>query len=61
LKADNDRAETRRILEISTGNDVMIGGGIYGQKGFIGCLKQITIDGDYKPPSDWTSQVKINI
>ena len=33
LKVDNDRAETKRILEFSTGLDYMIGGGIYGQKG----------------------------
>ena len=36
LSIDNEKAETKRILDISTGPYYMIGGGIYGQKGFIG-------------------------
>lgn len=55
LILDNDRAETRRILDFSTGIDYMIGGGIYGHRGFVGCMKQITIDGDLRPPTDWTA------
>jgi hypothetical protein len=31
LSIDNEKAETKRILEISTGPYYMIGGGIYGQ------------------------------
>jgi hypothetical protein len=36
LAIDSEKAETKRILDISTGPYYMIGGGIYGQKGFIG-------------------------
>jgi contactin associated protein-like 2 len=38
------------MLDISTGPYYMIGGGIYGQKGFVGCMRHITIDGNYKLP-----------
>ena len=31
----------------------MIGGGIYGVTGFIGCMRHIQIDGNYKLPTDW--------
>ena len=55
LKVDNDKSETRRILDFATGTDYMIGGGIYNQKGFVGCIKQISIEGDYKPPSKWNA------
>ena len=55
LILDNDRAETRRILDFSTGIDYMIGGGIYGHRGFVGCMKKISIDGDLRPPADWTA------
>ena len=34
----------------------MIGGGIYGSAGFIGCMRHITIDGNYKLPSDWKDE-----
>jgi contactin associated protein-like 2 len=50
LSIDNEKAETRRILDFSTGPYYMIGGGIYGTKGFIGCMRHITIDGNYKLP-----------
>ena len=33
-----------------------LGGGIYGEAGFIGCMRHITIDGNYKLPSDWKDQ-----
>jgi len=28
-------------------------GGIYGSIGFIGCMRLITIDGNYMLPTDW--------
>ena len=34
----------------------MVGGGIYGTAGFIGCMRNITIDGIYLPPSDWKEE-----
>ena len=39
-----------RILQIATGSYYMIGGGIYDSRGFIGCMRQIRIDGNYKLP-----------
>jgi hypothetical protein len=32
------------------------GGGIYGTPGFIGCMRRITIDGQYKMPIDWRGE-----
>ena len=37
LSIDNEKAETKRILDFATGPYYMFGGGIYGQRGFIGC------------------------
>ena len=54
LIVDNDRAETRRLLDFSTGVDYMVGGGIYGNRGFVGCMKKISVDGDFRSPIDWT-------
>lgn len=56
LIIDNEKAETNRILDFSTGPYYMIGGGIYGQTGFIGCMRHITIDGNYKLPGDWKNE-----
>jgi hypothetical protein len=35
---------------------VSTGGGIYGTPGFIGCMRRITIDGQYKMPIDWRGE-----
>ena len=56
LTIDSEPMETKRILNIATGPYYMIGGGIYGEAGFIGCMRHITIDGNYKLPSDWKDQ-----
>ncbi len=56
LTIDRDPAETVRILNIATGAYYMIGGGVYGEAGFIGCMRHITIDGNYKIPSDWKEE-----
>ena len=53
LTIDRNPMTTVRLLTISTGPYYMIGGGIYGEDGFIGCMRHITIDGNYKLPSDW--------
>lgn len=34
-------------MEFSTGQSYLIGGGIHGEKGFIGCMKNITVDDNY--------------
>ena len=44
---------THRIIEIRTGAYYSIGGGLYGHAGFIGCMRRIVIDGQYKPPTSW--------
>ena len=44
---------THRIIEIRTGAYYSIGGGLYGHTGFIGCMRRIVIDGQYKPPTSW--------
>ena len=56
LTIDSEPMETTRILNIATGPYYMIGGGIYGAPGFIGCMRHITIDGNYKLPSDWKDE-----
>jgi len=56
LTIDSEPMETKRILNIATGPYYMIGGGIYGSAGFIGCMRHITIDGNYKLPSDWKDE-----
>ena len=56
LVIDNEPMETRRILNIATGAYYYIGGGVHGVPGFRGCMRNITIDGNYKLPSDWTEQ-----
>jgi hypothetical protein len=35
-------------------------GGIYGTAGFIGCMRLITVDGNYMLPTDWKLGVNIN-
>jgi len=35
-------------------------GGIYGTIGFIGCMRLITIDGNYMLPTDWKLGVNID-
>jgi len=41
---------SRRLLDVSTGPYYLFGGGIHGQRGFMGCMRHITIDGNYKLP-----------
>jgi len=35
-------------------------GGIYGTIGFVGCMRLITIDGNYMLPTDWKLGVNID-
>lgn len=66
FSVDYRPAVTSRLININTGlyyyiggvkNDMKIGGtksgGNYGYKGFIGCMRLITINGNYKIPMDW--------
>jgi len=37
--------------------DLNLTGGKAGTRGFIGCMRRISIDGNYKPPTDWKDNV----
>ncbi|EEB13815.1 Contactin-associated protein 1 precursor, putative [Pediculus humanus corporis] len=56
LEIDGVAMTTNRLLSMSTGPYYMIGGGIHGQEGFIGCMRMISVDGNYKLPTDWTKE-----
>lgn len=34
-------------------------GGVYGVPGFVGCMRLISIDGNYKLPTDWKEDVSL--
>ena len=53
---DNEPMETQRKLDISTGPYYWFGGGLHGEPGYIGCMRNITINGNYKIPSDWKDE-----
>ncbi|XP_044727167.1 neurexin-4 isoform X2 [Chrysoperla carnea] len=56
LNVDNQPMRTVRNLKITTGSVYYIGGrkasGI-SDRGFVGCMRLIIIDGNYKLPTDW--------
>jgi len=54
LTVDHNPMVTSRLIEVRTGPYYLFGGGLYGDPGFIGCMRRITIDGVYKMPIDWT-------
>ncbi|BES95349.1 Hypothetical protein NTJ_08158 [Nesidiocoris tenuis] len=58
LTVDNRPMRTTRKLEMTTGSYYLIAGGITGarQKGFVGCMRMISIDGNYKVPTDWKTE-----
>ncbi|XP_076761848.1 neurexin-4 isoform X1 [Xylocopa sonorina] len=55
LNVDGTPMRTKRMLEMVTGPVYMIGGvtGIESNRGFVGCMRMISIDGNYKLPTDW--------
>ncbi|XP_071445509.1 neurexin-4 isoform X1 [Hetaerina americana] len=56
LNVDGRPMMTERLLSMTTGALYLVGGGVYGNKGFVGCMGQITIDGNYKLPTDWKEE-----
>lgn len=55
LDIDQRPMRTTRILSMSTGGIYLIAGGKAkdGFGGFVGCMRMISIDGNYRIPSDW--------
>ncbi|CAK9800818.1 Nrx-IV, partial [Anthophora quadrimaculata] len=58
LNVDGTPMRTKRMLEMVTGPVYMIGGmtGIENNRGFVGCMRMISIDGNYKLPTDWKEE-----
>ncbi|XP_026281796.1 neurexin-4 isoform X1 [Frankliniella occidentalis] len=56
LSIDNQPMRTSRLLRMATGLHYFIGGGVYGTPGFVGCMRKISIDGNYKLPTDWKEE-----
>lgn len=53
LNVDGRAMRTTRLLSMTTGSKYMIAGGVYGNVGFVGCMRMITVDGNYRLPTDW--------
>uniref|UniRef100_A0A8D8V989 Neurexin-4 n=2 Tax=Cacopsylla melanoneura TaxID=428564 RepID=A0A8D8V989_9HEMI len=53
LNVDGRAMKTTRLLQMSTGAVYMIAGGVHGTIGFVGCMRMITVDGNYRLPTDW--------
>ncbi|XP_076625166.1 neurexin-4 isoform X4 [Colletes latitarsis] len=58
LNVDGTPMRTKRMLEMTTGPVYFIGGvtGIESNRGFVGCMRMISIDGNYKLPTDWKEE-----
>ncbi|XP_053986437.1 neurexin-4 isoform X1 [Hylaeus anthracinus] len=58
LNVDGTPMRTKRMLEMTTGSEYFIGGvtGIESNRGFVGCMRMISIDGNYKLPTDWKEE-----
>nr|CAD7438043.1 unnamed protein product [Timema bartmani] len=59
LTVNNRPMKTVRLLSMTTGTVYMVGGGLYGTKGFVGCMRMISIDGNYKLPTDWKEEASL--
>lgn len=56
LTIDSRPMKTTRAIQITTGSVYMVAGGVYGTPGFVGCMRLISIDGNYKLPTDWKEE-----
>lgn len=59
LNVDGNPMRTTRLLDMLTGSVYLIGGGRQGNirnRGFVGCMRMISIDGNYKLPTDWKDE-----
>ncbi|XP_015181762.1 PREDICTED: neurexin-4 isoform X4 [Polistes dominula] len=58
LNVDDRPMRTKRLLEMITGPIYWVGGmsGEESNRGFVGCMRMISIDGNYKIPTDWKEE-----
>ncbi|KYM97578.1 PREDICTED: neurexin-4 [Cyphomyrmex costatus] len=58
LNVDGRPMKTERLLSLITGSYYFVGGtiGSESNNGFIGCMRMISIDGNYKLPTDWKEE-----
>lgn len=58
LNVDGRAMKTERLLDMITGSFYWVGGmtGEDSNRGFIGCMRMISIDGNYKLPTDWKEE-----
>ncbi|XP_075164291.1 neurexin-4 isoform X1 [Haematobia irritans] len=54
LDIDQRPMATTKNIQISTGRLYYIAGGMEKNNGFVGCMRLILVDGNYKLPKDWT-------
>lgn len=55
LDIDHRPMRTTKLLSLDTGSYYFIGGG-KNREGFVGCMRLITVDGNYKLPNDWSPE-----
>uniref|UniRef100_A0A1B6CD05 Neurexin-4 n=2 Tax=Clastoptera arizonana TaxID=38151 RepID=A0A1B6CD05_9HEMI len=53
LSVDNRPMKTTRVLTMTTGAEYLVGGGKISDPGFVGCMRMISIDGNFRLPTDW--------
>ncbi|GBP09577.1 Neurexin-4 [Eumeta japonica] len=56
LSIDYRPVKTIKKLKFLTGGTYYIAGGITPPRGFIGCMRRIAVDGNYRLPSDWKKE-----
>lgn len=62
LHLDGVPSITTRLFSLETGSEYLVGGGVYGMRGFIGCMRYLYIEGRYinvltLPPNQVQGQV----
>lgn len=58
LDIDQRPMTTTKNIQFSTSREYYIAGGI-DKDGFVGCMRLILVDGNYKLPQDWTDGVEV--
>lgn len=56
LSVDETVVETVRLISVDTGGTYIFGGGLPDTPGFVGCMRQITIDGSYRLPLNFRKE-----